>query len=316
VYSIPKDARIFVAGHEAMIGAAILRLLQRNGFTNVIVKAASGLDLSDQRAVADFFISAKPEYVFMAAGKVGGIKANSSYPAEFIYYNLQAGCNVIHASRLAGVKKLLYLGSSCTYPKDCPQPMKEEYLLHGKLEPTSEPYAIAKIAGMTMCQAYSRQYGANYISVIPADVYGPHDDFDPETAHVFPSLLARIHAAKIDNQPEVIVWGSGSPRRELFHVDDLANACIFLMNHYNNPSVINAGFGEDISIKETALLIKEAVGYTGELTFDASKPDGMPRKLLDSSKIRSMDWIPHIDIRRGIEETYEWYIKQSANDKS
>ena len=316
MYSIPKDARIFVAGHEAMIGAAILRLLQRNGFTNVIVKAASGLDLSDQRAVADFFISAKPEYVFMAAGKVGGIKANSSYPAEFIYYNLQAGCNVIHASRLAGVKKLLYLGSSCTYPKDCPQPMKEEYLLHGKLEPTSEPYAIAKIAGMTMCQAYSRQYGANYISVIPADVYGPHDDFDPETAHVFPSLLARIHAAKIDNQPEVIVWGSGSPRRELFHVDDLANACIFLMNHYNNPSVINAGFGEDISIKETALLIKEAVGYTGELTFDASKPDGMPRKLLDSSKIRSMDWIPHIDIRRGIEETYEWYIKQSANDKS
>jgi len=307
-----KQARIYVAGHESMIGAAILRFLSNKDYNANIIESPPGLDLTDQRATADFFMSEKPECVFIAAGRVGGIMANSQFPAEFIYYNLQVECNIIHAAWMAGVKKLLFLGSSCTYPKECHQPMREEYLLTGKLEPTSEPYAIAKIAGMKMCQAYNKQYRTNYISVIPADIYGPNDDFDPATAHVFASLLARMHAAKIANSPEVVVWGSGLPKRELFFVDDLASACIFLINNYNETSVINAGYGDDVSVKEMALIIREVVGYQGKLTFDRSKPDGMPRKLLDSTKIRKMGWKPGVGLRQGIEVTYKWYVKYIA----
>lgn len=307
-----KEARIFVAEHEGLTGAAILRYLHRNGFPNVITKTSSELDLTNQKQVLDFFIAEKPDHVFMTAGKVGGIMANSKYPAEFIYYNLEVQSNVIHSAWKSGVKRLLLLGSSCTYPKECPQPMKEEYLLTGKLEPTSEPYAIAKIAGMKMCQSYNAQYGTNYISAIPADLYGPDDDFNYETAHVFPALLGRVHHARILNKDKIIVWGSGTPRREFFYVDDLADACSFLINRYDHSDVVNVGFGEDISIRELALLIKEIVGYEGDIVFDGSKPDGMPRKLLDSTRIRKMGWKPKVSLREGIMRTYEWYRHQAS----
>lgn len=307
-----KEAKIFVAGPEGMIGSALLRYLENSGFSKLITKTSSKLDLTEQKQVLDFFMAEKPDYVFMAAGKTGGIVANRAYPAEFIYYNIQVETNVIHSAWKSGVRKLLLLGSSCTYPKECPQPMKEEYLLTGKLEPTSEPYAIAKIAGMKMCQSYNLQYGTNYISVIPADVYGPNDDFDPETAHVLPALLGKVHQAKVSNEKEVVVWGSGAPRRELFYVDDLADACVFLMNHYNGSAVINVGFGKDISIKELAFLVKEVVGFDRDIVFDRSKPDGMPQKLLDSTRIRNMGWRPKISLQNGIEETYRWYRQHLA----
>ncbi len=302
-----KNERIFIAGHEGMTGSAILHRLKENGFTKLVVRTSSELDLTDQKMVFDFFMDEKPDYVFLTAAKVGGILANSRYPAEFIYSNIQSQTNIMHSAWKSGVKKLLFLGSSCVYPKGCPQPMKEEYLLTGKLESTSEPYAIAKITGIKMCQSYNLQYGTNYISVIPADLYGPHDDFDPETSHVLPALIRKMHKAKTSNQPEVIIWGTGSPRRESLHADDLAEACLFLMNHYDEPEIINVGSGKDLSIRELALLIREVVGLKGEVVFNESKPDGAPRKLLDISKITKLGWSPKISLERGIRQTYQWY---------
>lgn len=302
-----KNERIFIAGHEGMTGSAILHRLKENGFTKLVVRTSSELDLTDQKMVFDFFMDEKPDYVFLTAAKVGGILANSRYPAEFIYSNIQSQTNIMHSAWKSGVKKLLFLGSSCVYPKGCPQPMKEEYLLTGKLESTSEPYAIAKITGIKMCQSYNLQYGTNYISVIPADLYGPHDDFDPETSHVLPALIRKMHKAKTSNQPEVIIWGTGSPRRESLHADDLAEACLFLMKDYDESEIINVGSGKDLSIRELALLIREVVGLKGEVVFNESKPDGAPRKLLDISKITKLGWSPKISLERGIRQTYQWY---------
>ena len=302
-----KKDKVFVAGQEGMIGSAILRRLKEDGFTNLVTRTPSAPNLTDQKSVFKFFMEEKLDYVFLAGAKVGGILANSRYPAQFIYHNLQVQTGVIHSAWKAGVKKLLFLGSSCIYPRDCPQPMKEEYLLSGKLEPTSEPYAIAKIAGIKMCQSYNSEYGTNYISAIPSDVYGPSDDFNPETGHVLPALINRIHQAKIGKEREVTVWGTGTPRRESLHVDDLADACIFLMNKYDESEMINVGSGEDLSIKELALLIRDVIGFKGEVAFDKSKPNGAPRKLLDTTKIRTLGWTPKISPERGIRETYQWY---------
>ena len=311
-----KDEKIFVAGHEGMIGSAILRCLREDGFTNLVIRTASELDLTNQKMVFDFFMDEKPDYVFLAAAKMGGILANSRYPAKFIYNNIQSQTNVIHSAWKSGVKKLLFLGSSCVYPKGCPQPMKEEYLMSGKLEPTSEPYAIAKITGIKMCQSYNSEYGTDYISVVPADLYGPNDDFDPETSHVLPALIRKMHQAKIGNKHEVVVWGTGSPRREYLYVDELADACVFLMNNFDEPEMINVGSGEDLSIKELALLIKDVVGFDGAIIFDESKPDGAPRKLLDSSKIRKMGWVRKTNLEKGIRQTYQWYINRSPGSHS
>jgi len=302
-----KGEKIFVAGHQGMIGSAILRRLKEASFTNLITRTSSELDLSNQKMVLNFFMGEKPDYIFLAGAKVGGILANSKYPAEFIYNNIQSQNNVIHSAWKSGVKKLLFLGSSCIYPKECPQPMKEEYLMSGKLEPTSEPYAIAKIAGIKMCQSYNLQYGTGYISAVPADLYGPNDDFDPETSHVLPALIRKMHEAKVCNEPEVVVWGTGSPRRESLHVDDLADACIFLMNNYDGAEMINAGSGEDLSIRELAQLISDVIGFKGSVIFDKSKPDGAPRKLLDTGKIRKLGWSPKISLEKGIKQTYQWY---------
>ncbi len=312
-----KNEKIFVTGHEGMIGSAILRRLKEDGFTNLVIRTSSELDLTDQKIVLKFFIEEKPDHVFLAAAKVGGILANSKYPAQFIYSNMQMQTNVIHSAWKSGVRKLLFLGSSCIYPRGCPQPMKEEYLLTGKLEPTSEPYAIAKIVGIKMCQSYNLQYGTDYISVVPSDLYGPCDDFDPETSHVLPALIRKMHQAKTCNEPKVVVWGTGLPRRESLHVDDLADACVLLMNKYDEPEMINVGSGEDLSIKELALLIRNVIGFKGEVVFDELKPDGAPRKLLDTTKIRKLGWVPKISLEKGIRQTYQWYenhvkIKQTA----
>ncbi|MBI4180943.1 MAG: GDP-L-fucose synthase [Chloroflexi bacterium] len=305
-----KDAKIFVVGNEVMAGSALLRRLNDNGFTNLVIRTSSELDLTNQKMVGDFFADEKPDYVFLTGAKVGGILANSCYPAEFIYDNIQSQTNVIHSAWKCGVKKLFFLASSCIYPKDCQQPMKEEYLMSGKLEPTSEPYAIAKIAGIRMCQSYNSQYGTSYISVVPADLYGPDDDFDPETSHVLPALIRKIHEAKVNNAAEVVVWGTGTPRRECLYVDDLADACVFLMNNYNESAMVNVGSGGDLSIKQMALLIRDVVGFKGEVVFDDSKPDGTPRKLLDNSKITKLGWSPKISSEKGIRQTYHWYKSQ------
>jgi len=307
-----KDEKIFVPCHEAMIGAAILRRLKESGFTNLVTRTAAELDLSNQKEVCEFVMDERPDYVFLAGTKVGGILANSRYPAEFIYSNLQSQTNVIHSAWKSRVKKLLFLGSSCIYPKYCPQPMKEEYLLSGKLEPTSEHYAIAKITGIRMCQSYNLEYGTHYISVVPADLYGPNDDFDPETSHVLPALIRKMHDAKISNEPEVVVWGSGSPRRESLHVDDLADACIFLMNNYDELEMINIGSGKDLGISELTQLVKNVVGFRGRVIFDESKPDGSPRKLLDNGKIKNLGWSPKISLKEGIRQTYQWYVNHAA----
>lgn len=306
-----KDERIYVAGHRGLVGSALVRKLRAEGYSHLILKTRDELDLTDQRAVEEFFAKERPDYVFLAAAKVGGILANSTYPADFIRINLQIQTNVIDAAYRYGVKKLLFLGSSCIYPKYAPQPMKEEYLLTGPLEPTNEPYAIAKIAGIKMCQAYRRQYGFNAISLMPTNLYGPGDNFDPMTSHVIPALIRKFHEAKEKGQP-VTVWGTGTPRREFLHVDDLADAALFLMKVYEDEAIINVGTGEDISIKELAELIAEVVGFKGEILYDTSKPDGTPRKLLDVSRLFSMGWRPKISLREGIAATYQWFVTHRA----
>ncbi|MCK6623202.1 MAG: GDP-L-fucose synthase [Calditrichaceae bacterium] len=307
-----KTAKIYLAGHQGLVGSAIHRKLSAAGFECIITRTFRELDLRSQPAAAEFFAAEKPEYVFLAAAKVGGILANNTYPAEFIHDNLAIQTNVLHQSYLHGVKKLLFLGSSCIYPKLAPQPMKEEHLLTGVLEPTNEPYAIAKIAGIKMCQAYNRQYGTRFISVMPTNLYGPNDNFDLQTSHVLPALIRKFHEAKINNRAFVEIWGSGLPRREFLHVDDLAAACLFLMQRYDGSEIVNIGVGEDITIKDLALLIKEIVGFEGELRFDSGKPDGAPRKLLDVSRLHALGWKAAISLREGISAAYRWYRENEA----
>jgi GDP-L-fucose synthase len=306
------DAKIYVAGHRGLVGSAIHRKLKEKGYSNIIGRTREELDLESQTEVKLFFEEEKPEYVFVAAAKVGGIWANNIFPAEFVYSNIMVQTNVIHSAYCSGVKKLLFLGSSCIYPKHCPQPMKEGHLLTGPLEPTNEPYAVAKIAGIMTCQSYNRQYHTNYISVMPTNLYGPNDNFDLETSHALAALIRKFHEAKLKSDPSVTLWGTGSPRREFLHVDDLADACVFLMNHYDDSEIINVGYGEDIPIADLALLIKDIVGYVGRIEYDADKPDGTPRKLLDSSKLNSLGWKPKLFLEEGIRRTYEWYCENAA----
>lgn len=306
---IPRDAPIFVAGHRGLVGSAIVRRLEADGFTNLLKASREQLDLRDQAAVNYWFRAHRPAYVFLVAGTVGGILANSTRPAEFIYDNLMIHATVVHAAHRFGVEKLLYLGSSCIYPRNSPQPMREEHLLTGPLEPTNEPYAVAKIAGIKLCQSYRRQYGARFVSAMPTNLYGPGDNFDLETSHVLPALLRKFHEAKEKGAGEVTVWGTGSPRREFLHVDDLADACLFLMRHYDEDEHINVGTGEDLSIRELAELIRDVVAPEVELVFDPSKPDGMPRKLLDVSRLTELGWTASTSLRQGIEETYRWYLE-------
>lgn len=307
-----RKAKIYVAGHRGLVGSAIVRRLQAEGFDNLVLRSSGELDLRRQDAVEQFLAVERPEYVFLAAAKVGGILANSTYPAEFIYDNLAIAANVINAAYRYGVKKLLFLGSSCIYPKFAPQPMPESCLLTGSLEPTNEWYAIAKIAGIKLCQAYNRQYGTNFISVMPTNLYGPNDNFDLHTSHVLPALIRKFHEAKVTGAPSVVVWGTGTPRREFLHVDDLADACLFLMHHYNESEIINIGVGEDLTIAELAHLVRNVVGYEGRIVFDPSKPDGTPRKLLDVGKLFGMGWRPRIPLAEGIRATYEWYLENCA----
>jgi GDP-L-fucose synthase len=303
-----KHSRIFVAGHRGLVGSAIHRNLLRQGYTNLMVRARSELDLTNQSAVDAFFAAEKPEYVFLAAAKVGGILANSSFPAEFLRDNLAIETNVIEAAYRNGVKKLECLGSSCIYPKLAPQPIKEEYLLTGPLEPTNEWYAIAKIAGIKLAQAYWRQYGFRAISLMPTNLYGPGDNFDLQSSHVLPALIRKAHEARLKHLPEMVVWGSGEPRREFLHVDDMAEAAVFLMLRYDSADIINVGVGEDISIRDLAELICRIVGYKGRLVFDASKPDGTPRKLLDVSRLQNLGWRPRINLEEGIAQAYQWFL--------
>ncbi|WP_299455576.1 GDP-L-fucose synthase [uncultured Microscilla sp.] len=300
-----KNSKVYIAGHRGMVGSAILRRLQQAGFDNFVYSSSKDLDLRNQAAVADFFAREKPEYVFLAAAKVGGIVANNTYRAEFLYDNLMIQSNVIHQAYVHQVKKLLFLGSSCIYPKLAPQPLKEDYLLTGSLEPTNEPYAIAKITGVKMCEEYRFQYKCDFISVMPTNLYGTNDNYDLKTSHVLPALLRKFHEAKQNNEPSVEIWGTGSPLREFLHVDDLADACYFLMKNYSEKSLINIGTGTDISIKDLALLIKEITGYNGELRFDASKPDGTPRKLMDVTKLHQLGWQHRIELKDGITSTYK-----------
>lgn len=315
-----KDSKIYVAGHAGLVGSALVRSLNRQGYKNLVLKNYPGLDLTDQAAVKEFFAQEKPEYVFLAAAKVGGILANNTYPAQFIYENLQIQNNIIHQSYVSGVKKLLFLGSSCIYPKDCPQPMKEEYLLSGYLEPTNEPYSIAKIAGIKMCQSYNRQYDTNFIAVMPTNLYGPGDNFDLQNSHVLPALIRKFHEAKINEAKEVVVWGTGAPRREFLYVDDMADGCVFLMNNFNPTKeqnekgevFLNLGAGVDVFIRELADLVKNIAGFEGKIVWDASKPDGMPRKLLDVSKIRALGWKHGVELEEGLKIVYGWYRNQQT----
>jgi len=303
------DSRIYVAGHRGLVGSAIVRRLQADGATNLILRAHDELNLVDQAAVEAFFATERPEYVFLAAAKVGGIHANSNYPAEFIHDNLAIQTNVIHNAWKHGAKKLLFLGSSCIYPRDSPQPIKEEYLLTGPLEPTNEWYAVAKIAGLKMCQAYRQQYGFNAICAMPTNLYGPGDNYDAESSHVVPALIRRIHQAKVIAAPLVSIWGSGRPLREFLHVDDLADALVFLMRAYSDGDIINVGSGLEISIAELAALLSEIIRYQGELEFDSSRPDGTPRKLLDSSRLNTMGWQPRMDLKTGLRDATLWFDK-------
>jgi GDP-L-fucose synthase len=307
-----KTSRIYVAGHRGLVGAALCRRLEAEGHRNLVVRTSKELDLTRQSDADAFFAKEKPEYVFLAAAKVGGILANDTYRADFIYRNIMIEADVIHASWQFGVKKLLFLGSSCIYPKFCPQPMKEEYLLTGELEPTNEPYAVAKIAGIKMCQAYDEQYQTNFISVMPTNLYGPFDNFNLETSHVLPAIIRKFHEAKMENHPFVTIWGTGTPRREFLYIDDLADACVFLMENYDGSDILNIGVGEDISITDLSMLVKEITGYKGDIAYDGSKPDGTPRKLLDVSRLHSLGWKAKTGLRDGIIKTYEWYVENKG----
>lgn len=300
-----KNAKIYVAGHRGMVGSAIVRNLQANGFQNLILRTSSELDLRNQQAVNDFFQAEKPEYVFLSAAKVGGIQANNIYRAEFLFDNLMIESNIIHASHINGVKKLLFLGSSCIYPKMAPQPLQEESLLTGILEPTNEPYAIAKIAGIKLCEAYRDQYGCNFISAMPTNLYGPNDNYDLNNSHVLPALIRKFHTAKEEGASQVEVWGTGSPLREFLHVDDLADACVFLMLNYNEKMFVNVGTGTDLSIKALAEMVKDIVGFEGELVWNTDKPDGTPRKLMNVGRLHSLGWKHSIELRDGITSVYE-----------
>lgn len=310
-----KSAKIYIAGHRGMVGSAIFRKLEKEGYTNIVTRLSSAIDLRNLSEVAQFFEQEKPEYVFLAAAKVGGIMANNTYRAEFLYDNLQIQNNVIHSSYLNGVKKLMFLGSSCIYPKLAPQPLKEEYLLTGPLEPTNEPYAIAKIAGIKMCDAYRAQYGCHFISVMPTNLYGYNDNYHPQNSHVLPALIRRFHEAKEQNLPDVTIWGTGSPKREFLFADDLAEACFYLMQHYDEEGLVNIGTGEDISIKDLAVLIKGIIGYEGAIKFDTSKPDGTPRKLMDVSKLHNKGWKHKIELSEGIKLAYQDFLSSKYNSK-
>jgi len=314
--TMKPDSKIFVAGHTGLVGSAIVRKLEQKGYTSIVTRTIEELDLTNQRATEEFFETEKPEFVFLAAAKVGGIEANNTYPADFISINLEIETNVIKAAHDHQVKKLLFLGSSCIYPKNCPQPIKEEYLLTGPLEPTNEAYAIAKIAGLKMCQFFKKQYGDNFISVMPTNLYGPNDNYDLRTSHVLPALIRKFHEAKINNAPFVELWGTGTPRREFLYVDDLADAAVFLMNQYEGLEHINIGTGEDITIRELAELVKSITDYTGNIKFDATKPDGTMRKLLDVSKLTNIGWKYEVNLKEGIHLSYQTFITRMNNSFS
>ena len=307
------DARVFVAGHRGLVGSAIVRRLEAEGFSSILVASREQLDLRDQAAVNYWFRANRPEYVFLVAGTVGGILANSTRPAEFIYDNIMIHATVVHAAHLFSVKRLLYLGSSCIYPRGCEQPIKEEELLSGYLEPTNEPYAIAKIAGIKLCQAYRRQYACDFISAMPTNLYGPNDNFDLASSHVLPALIRKFHDGKVEGSREVHIWGTGSPRREFLHVDDLADACVFLMRRYDAAEHINVGTGEDLTIRELAEMVRDIVNPGAELVFDATKPDGTPKKLLDVSRLHALGWRHRIGLREGIESSYRWFLENHAH---
>jgi GDP-L-fucose synthase len=306
-----KSSKIYIAGHRGMVGSAITRKLQKEGFENLILKGSKELDLRDQNAVLDFFKTEQPDYVFLAAAKVGGIIANNTYRADFLYENLMMECNVIHSAYLTNVKKLMFLGSSCIYPKLAPQPLREDYLLTGPLEETNEPYAIAKIAGIKMCETYRDQYGCNYISVMPTNLYGIGDNYHPTNSHVLPALIRKFHEAKVNGEETVTIWGTGSPKREFLYADDLAEACLFLMETYNGHELVNVGTGEDLTIAELAGLVKNIVGFEGELMFDTSKPDGTPRKLMDVNKLHNLGWKHHTSLEEGILSAYNDFTDKS-----
>ena len=309
---LDRTKKIYVAGHRGLVGSALVRKLQAEGFTNILTRTHKELDLTRQADVEAFFEQEKPAYVILAAAKVGGIYANDTYPADFIMKNLQIECNVIDAAYKNGVEKLLFLGSSCIYPRECPQPIKEEYLLSGYLEKTNEAYALAKIAGLKMCAFYNQQYGTDYISVMPCNLYGINDNFSPENSHVLPALMRKFHEAKLNNEKTVTVWGSGTPLREFLNVDDLADACLYLMDHYKGNEFFNVGYGEEVTILELAEMVKKVTGYQGGIVLDPSKPDGTPRKLTDISRLKAMGWQPKITLEEGLKQTYEWYQTSQA----
>ncbi len=308
-----KSDKIYVAGHRGLVGSAIGRRLQADGYHNLVFRTSRELDLREQQAVRAFFADEQPAYVILAAARVGGILANDKFPADFIYDNLMMEANIIDASYQSGVQKLLALGSTCIYPKLAPQPLKEEYLLTGPLEPTNEWYAVAKIAGIKLCQAYQRQHGCRFIAAMPTNLYGPGDNFDLEKSHVLPALIRKFHDAKVNDAASVTLWGSGKPLREFLHVDDLADACLFLMNEYESPEIINIGVGEDLSIAELASMVSEAVGFAGQIEYDSTKPDGTPRKLVDTSRINELGWKAQTNLREGIQDTYQWYLQHIDN---
>jgi GDP-L-fucose synthase len=308
-----KDAKIYVAGHRGLVGAAIAKHLKKGGWDNLLFRTHAELDLTNQRQVSDFFAQEKPDYVFLAAAKVGGIHANNIYPAEFIVNNLSIELNVISAAYTYGVKRLMFLGSSCIYPKHCPQPMKEDYLLTGSLEPTNEPYAIAKIAGIKMCEAYNRQCNTDFISVMPTNLYGPNDNFDLQNSHVLPALIRKFHEAKERGEGKVIIWGTGTPRREFLYVDDMADACVYVMNRDGYTDMVNVGVGDDITIGDLARLVGEVIGFEGDLVFDTEKPDGTPQKLLDISRLSSLGWQAQTSLKDGIQQTYKWFLENQKN---
>lgn len=308
-----KNSRIYVAGHRGLVGSAILRKLRQEGYENIITASSSTLDLREQSRVREYFMEEQPDYVFLAAAKVGGILANDSYPADFIYQNLIIEANVIESARLANVEKLLFLGSTCIYPRNAPQPIKEEYLLTSPLEPTNEWYAVAKIAGIKLCQAYNKQYGCNYISAMPTNLYGPGDNFNKETSHVLPSLIRKFHEARSNDDPTVTVWGTGKPLREFLYVDDCASACLHLMNLYKGNDIVNIGTGKECSITELAAIVKEIVGFKGKTIYDHGMPDGAPRKLVDTTRINDLGWSAGMPLREGIRDTYQWYLENQEN---